>query len=82
MGRPKQPEVDFDNAMKRFLVRAEVMTARNAVLPASGLGYQSKLRRPNHKLVLRNDLCPYNYPNIINIFRPHYRSDTRWLASP
>jgi hypothetical protein len=82
MGRPKQPEVDFDNAMKRFLVRAEVVTARNTVLSASGSGYQSKLRRPNHKLVLRNGLCPYNYPNIINIFRPHYRSDTRWLASP
>jgi hypothetical protein len=70
MGRSKQPEVDSDNAIKRFLVRAGGVTARNAALPASRLGYQSKLRRPNHKLVLRNDLCPYNYPNIINIFRP------------
>jgi hypothetical protein len=24
----KQPEVDFDNAMKRFLVRADVVAAR------------------------------------------------------
>jgi hypothetical protein len=28
MGWSKQPEVDFDNAMKRFLVRADVVTAR------------------------------------------------------
>ena len=30
MGRPKQPEVDFVNAMKRFLVRADVVTARKS----------------------------------------------------
>src|ERR1700761_9687370 len=28
MGRPKQPEVDFDNAIKRFLVRAGVVATR------------------------------------------------------
>src|SRR5579872_3153442 len=34
------------------------------------MGYQSKLRAPNHKLVLRNDPYSYNYPVIIHIFRP------------
>jgi hypothetical protein len=28
LDRSKQPEVDFVNAMKRFLVRADVVTAR------------------------------------------------------
>jgi hypothetical protein len=63
--------VDFVNAMKRFLVRATVCNSpENAALSTPSVGYQSKLPRPNHKLVLRNDLCPYNYPEIINIFRP------------
>jgi hypothetical protein len=62
--------VDSDDALKRFLVRADVVTARNRVLPAPSLGYQSKLRTPNHKLALRNDPCPYNYAKIINIFSP------------
>jgi hypothetical protein len=67
----KQPEVDFDNAMKRFLVRTDVVTASNTpALPTPNLGYQSKLDRPNHKLFLRNDPCGYNYASIINIFLP------------
>jgi hypothetical protein len=70
-GGQKQPEVDFVNALKRFLVRSDVVAVRNAALPAPrDLGYQSKLGRPNHKLVLRNDPCPYNYPSLINIFHP------------
>src|SRR5271154_5638591 len=83
MGGSKQSEVDFDNAMKRFFVRADVVTARKC--RAAGppdLSYQSKLRKPNHKLVLRNDPCPYNYFKIIHIFRTPERSDCRWLASP
>jgi hypothetical protein len=67
----KQPEVDSDNAMKRFLVRTDVVTASNtSALPAPNLGYQSKLDRPNHKLFLRNDPRGYNYPSLINIFLP------------
>src|ERR1700733_11239999 len=67
----KQPEVDFVNAMKRFLVRADVVTARKTPrCRVPNVGYQSKLGRPNHKLFLRNHLCRYNYPKIINIFQP------------
>jgi hypothetical protein len=69
--KSKQPEVDFVNAMKRFLVRADLMTARkHRAAGVPNVGYQSNLGRPNHKLFLRNGLGSYNYPNLINISSP------------
>jgi hypothetical protein len=58
MGRPKQPEVDFDNAMKRFLVRAKVMTARNAVLPASGSGLSEQITLAKSQISLAKRPLP------------------------
>jgi len=57
--------------VKRFLVRTSNCDDSARQLPAPRLGYQSRLLRPNHKLVLRKDRHPYNYPEIINIFRPN-----------
>ncbi len=51
----------FDEAMKRFLVRsaADGGPGRSGQ-QALGTGYQSRLERPNHKIVLRNGPGPYN----------------------
>jgi hypothetical protein len=52
----------YDDAMKRFLVLGGIrlMPGRSGLL-APARGYQSRMGRPNHKLVLRNAFGPYNY---------------------
>jgi DNA-directed RNA polymerase subunit omega len=69
--------MDFVNAMQRFLVRADIVTAQKRPrCQVPNVGYQSKLGRPNHKLFLRNDLCTYNYQNITHIFGPPFNGAT------
>jgi hypothetical protein len=55
VGRSKQPEVNFVNAMKRFLVRATVCTARKnaAPPPQRGLSEQITLAKSQISLAKR-----------------------------